>query len=35
MQLTLDIPDDYQCMQPELLAILTEKLVPYLGRPGE
>ena len=33
--ITLDIPDDYQCMQPELLAILTEKLVPYLRKPIE
>jgi predicted protein tyrosine phosphatase len=32
---TLRIPDDYQCMQPELVAILTEKLVPYLGKPNE
>lgn len=32
---TLYIPDDYQRMQPEFLEILTEKLTPYLGKPGE
>ncbi len=29
----LDVPDDYQCMQPELLAVLTERLGPHLGPP--
>jgi predicted protein tyrosine phosphatase len=29
----LDIPDDYQRMQPELIAILTERLTPHLGPP--
>jgi predicted protein tyrosine phosphatase len=27
------VPDDYQFMQPELLALLTERLTPHLGRP--
>jgi predicted protein tyrosine phosphatase len=30
----LGIPDDFQFLQPELLAILTERLVPYLGQPA-
>lgn len=29
----LDIPDDYQADQAELVAILTERLTPYLGAP--
>ncbi|WP_171475952.1 low molecular weight protein tyrosine phosphatase family protein [Frigoriglobus tundricola] len=29
----LEIPDDYQLMQPELLALLTERLAPHLGAP--
>ncbi|WP_020470717.1 low molecular weight protein tyrosine phosphatase family protein [Zavarzinella formosa] len=31
----LRIPDDYQFMQPELLAILTERLMSYLGQPTD
>jgi len=30
----LEIPDEYQFMQPELLAVLTERLTPHLGVPG-
>lgn len=30
----LTIPDDYQFMQPELLALLTERLTPHLGAPA-
>jgi predicted protein tyrosine phosphatase len=30
---SLDIPDDFQRMQPELIALLTERLTPYLGPP--
>jgi predicted protein tyrosine phosphatase len=30
----LDVPDDFQFLQPELLALLTERLVPWLGPPG-
>ena len=33
--ISLDIPDDYQFMQPELVAILTERLRLYLGHPVE
>ncbi|AMV29519.1 hypothetical protein VT84_34310 [Gemmata sp. SH-PL17] len=29
----LKIPDDYQFMQPELITVLTERLVPHLGEP--
>jgi predicted protein tyrosine phosphatase len=29
----LDVPDDYQFMQPELLALLRERLEPLLGPP--
>jgi predicted protein tyrosine phosphatase len=29
----LDIPDEYQYMQPELVAILIERVTPYLGTP--
>lgn len=29
----LDVPDDFQFGQPELVAILTERLAPYLGQP--
>lgn len=31
----LEVPDDYQFQQPELLAVLTDRLVPYLGQPGK
>lgn len=31
---SLGIPDEYQYMQPELLAILAERLAPHLGSPG-
>ena len=30
----LDLPDDYQFMQPELQAALVQRLVPYLGEPN-
>lgn len=30
----LDIPDDYQLMQPELITLLTDRLQPHLGPPG-
>src|SRR4051794_29464171 len=30
----LDVPDDYQADQPELVAILAERLTPYLGPPA-
>ncbi|AWM41689.1 hypothetical protein GobsT_72240 [Gemmata obscuriglobus] len=30
----LAIPDDYQFMQPELLAVLSERLTPHLGAPA-
>lgn len=30
----LDIPDDFQFQQPELIALLTERLTPYLGPPA-
>jgi predicted protein tyrosine phosphatase len=29
----LEIPDEFQFMQPELLAVLTERLTPHLGAP--
>jgi predicted protein tyrosine phosphatase len=29
----LAVPDDFQFMQPELLALLTERLTPHLGKP--
>ncbi len=29
----LDVPDDFQYQQPELVAVLTDRLVPYLGQP--
>jgi predicted protein tyrosine phosphatase len=29
----LEVPDDFQFMQPELLAALAERLTPYLGQP--
>jgi predicted protein tyrosine phosphatase len=29
----LDVPDDYQFMQPELLAVLRQRLEPHLGPP--
>ena len=29
----LEIPDDFQFMQHELLALLTERLTPHLGTP--
>ena len=31
---SLAVPDNYQRMQPELVALLTERLVPHLGPPG-
>jgi predicted protein tyrosine phosphatase len=30
----LAVPDDYQFMQPELMAVLEERLTPYLGPLG-
>ncbi len=30
----LNIPDDYQFMQAELVAVLTERLTPHLGAPS-
>jgi predicted protein tyrosine phosphatase len=30
----LDVPDDFQFEQPELVAILTERLLPHLGQPS-
>jgi predicted protein tyrosine phosphatase len=30
----LDIPDDFQFMQPELLVALTDLLTPHLGEPN-
>jgi predicted protein tyrosine phosphatase len=30
----LDIPDDFQFMQPELLVLLTAQLAPLLGEPN-
>src|SRR5262245_57414572 len=30
----LDVPDDYQFMQPELLAVLRDRLEPVLGALG-
>lgn len=30
----LDIPDDFQADQPELVALLTERLLPHLGSPA-
>jgi len=29
----LDVPDDFQFQQPELVAILVERLAPHLGQP--
>jgi predicted protein tyrosine phosphatase len=29
----LDVPDDFQFQQPELMAILAERLAPHLGPP--
>ena len=29
----LNVPDDYQYMQPELQSVLTERLSPHLGTP--
>jgi predicted protein tyrosine phosphatase len=29
----LEVPDDYQLQQPELVAVLTERLAPHLGQP--
>jgi predicted protein tyrosine phosphatase len=31
----IELPDDYQFMQPELLAVLEERLTPLLGPPRE
>ena len=30
----LDIPDDYDYLAPQLIAVLTEKLTPFLGPPA-
>ena len=30
----LGVPDDFQFQQPELVAVLTERLVPHLGQPN-
>jgi predicted protein tyrosine phosphatase len=30
----LDVPDDFQFGQSELVSVLTERLVSYLGQPG-
>jgi predicted protein tyrosine phosphatase len=30
----LEVPDDYQFQQPELVAVLTERLATHLGQPG-
>ena len=30
----LDVPDDFQFLQPELLTILAERLLPHLGPPA-
>jgi predicted protein tyrosine phosphatase len=30
----LEVPDDFQFQQSELVAVLTERLAPYLGQPG-
>ena len=30
----LNVPDDFQFGQPELVALLTERLTPHLGAPG-
>jgi predicted protein tyrosine phosphatase len=30
----LEIPDDFQFLQPELLTVLTERLLPHLGPPS-
>jgi predicted protein tyrosine phosphatase len=30
----LNVPDNYQRMQPELQALLAERLLPYLGPPA-
>lgn len=32
---SLEIPDEYQRMQPELIAILIERLAPHIGPPAE
>jgi predicted protein tyrosine phosphatase len=29
----LDVPDDFQFQQPELVALLTDRLAPHLGHP--
>lgn len=31
----LDVPDDFQFGQPELVAVLVERLTPHLGPPGD
>jgi predicted protein tyrosine phosphatase len=31
----LDVPDDFQAGQPELVAVLTQRLIPHLGQPTE
>jgi predicted protein tyrosine phosphatase len=30
----LEVPDDFQLLQPELLTLLRERLTPYLGEPA-
>jgi predicted protein tyrosine phosphatase len=30
----LEVPDDFQFLQPELVTVLAEQLVPYLGQPA-
>lgn len=30
---SLEVPDDFQFQQPELVAILCDRLAPYLGQP--
>jgi predicted protein tyrosine phosphatase len=30
----LNIPDDFQYMQPELVTLMTERLTPFLGPPS-
>lgn len=31
---TLNVPDEFQYLQPELMALLSEQLTPILGEPG-
>jgi predicted protein tyrosine phosphatase len=30
----LDVPDEFQFQQPELIAVLSERLAPHLGQPS-